>query len=43
MDMDKKRLVLRNDAEYLPFAFEEAALIIDLDPKTTTSSSSTSP
>ena len=43
MVMDKKRLVIGTDADYLPFAFEEAALIIDLDPKTTTSSSSTSP
>ena len=41
--MSRKRLVIGTDADYLPFAFEEAALIIDLDPKTTTSSSSTSP
>ena len=37
MAMDRKRLVIGTDADYLPFAFEEAALIIDLDPKTTTS------
>ena len=43
MAMTRKRLVIGTDADYLPFAFEEAALIIDLDPKTTTSSSSTSP
>jgi FG-GAP repeat len=37
MAMDRKRLVIGTDADFLPFAFEEAALIIDLDPKTTTS------
>jgi hypothetical protein len=43
MAMTRKRLVIGTDADYLPFAFEEAALIIDLDPKSTTSSSGTSP
>ena len=43
MAMTRKRLVIGTDADYLPFAFEEAALIIDLDPKTPTGSSGTSP
>jgi FG-GAP repeat len=43
MVMTRKRLVIGTDADYLPFAFEEGALIIDLDPKTTTNSSSVSP
>jgi len=37
MAMSRKRLVIGTEADYLPFLFAEDALIIDLDPQTTTS------